>query len=55
MAPPAVEEEAEEEGHDEARVKAVRVRVEHAVSLEGACRPPESAVRRQVSGFGNES
>jgi hypothetical protein len=55
VAPPAVEEEAEEEGHDEARVKAVRVRVEHPVSLEGPRRPPEPAVGRQVSGLGDQS
>jgi hypothetical protein len=44
VSPPPVKEEAEEEGHDEARVKAVRVCVKHTVSLERPSRTPKSAV-----------
>lgn len=40
VSPPPVEQEAEEEGHDEAGVKTMRVGVEDAVSLVGTSSPP---------------
>lgn len=54
MSPPSVEQEAEEEGHDEAGVKAMRVGIEDAVSLEGTGSPPQSAVGGQLASLGNE-
>jgi hypothetical protein len=55
VSPPSVQQEAEEEGHDEASVKTMGMRVENSVTLKGSCSSPESAVGWQISSLRNES
>ena len=55
MPPPAVKQEAEEEGVDRSCVEVRGVHVEQPAPLESRGGSPESAVGREISCLGDES
>lgn len=55
MAPPSVEQEAEEEWINGPRVQMIGMDVEGTVSFEGAGGTPQSAVSWKISSLRNEA